>query len=220
MILITGASGGIGSALLNHFKHEKEEVLGTYHEHGFAAGVRIDTTSEADLLYLAKVLSDKQQLKVIHCVGVNRNGFAHKLPLNDWQKTLDGNLTSAFLLARTVLPTMRANKFGRIIFCSSVVPGRGVMGTAAYSASKAGLWGLARTISVENAKLGVTCNCLNIGYFNAGMIRDVPEDTRAKLVEQVPVGRLGTVDELLSAVKFLFDSSYTTGTSININGGL
>ena len=114
---------------------------------------------------------------------------------------------------------MRQNKFGRIINFSSVVAQKGVPGTSAYAASKAALWGLTKNLAVENAKYNITANNLNLGYFNTGMIKDIPDNMLTTIKENIPAGRLGEPNEVLNAIEFLINTPYVNGTSIDINGG-
>jgi NAD(P)-dependent dehydrogenase (short-subunit alcohol dehydrogenase family) len=115
---------------------------------------------------------------------------------------------------------MREKGWGRIINLTSVVGQRGIAGTCAYAASKAGIEALTRTIAVENATKGITANCLALGYFETGMINTIPEPLQDKIRGSIPMGRFGTVLELEHAVRFLIDADYVTGATINVNGGL
>ena len=115
---------------------------------------------------------------------------------------------------------MRRQKYGRIVFISSVVPQLGVAGTSAYAASKAALWGLAKAIAKENALENITCNTLNLGYFNVGMINEIPEQLLPHIISSIPMKRIGDPVNIYTAIRILLCSDYTTGCQININGGL
>ena len=115
---------------------------------------------------------------------------------------------------------MRKNEFGRIINLSSVVFQTGVPGTSAYSASKAALVGLSKTLAKENGMRNITINNLNLGYFNIGIIREVPIEFRNKLKEKIPSSEFGSPNEIYLAIKYLIEAKYVNGTSIDINGGL
>jgi len=115
---------------------------------------------------------------------------------------------------------MRKRGFGRIILLSSVVPQIGVPGTSAYAASKAALWGLSKAVSKENARYGITINTINLGYFNVGMIRDVPSEVLDRIVSSIPMARLGHPDTILQTVEYLLSVDYMTGSQIDLNGGL
>jgi NAD(P)-dependent dehydrogenase (short-subunit alcohol dehydrogenase family) len=118
------------------------------------------------------------------------------------------------------LPIMRESSYGRIINLSSIVAQTFVPGASAYAASKAGLWGLARSIAMENAKKGITINNLNLGYYNLGMISEVPKEYQDILKKKIPSGNFGGPENILNAIKFLIENDYINGTSIDINGGL
>jgi NAD(P)-dependent dehydrogenase (short-subunit alcohol dehydrogenase family) len=224
--IITGASRGIGRFLLEKFVEADVHVLGTYHKTPPADAtsqyyVSLDVTDEDAIAAFAQShVSKMKDIVLLHCAGTNVNGFTHKLSQNDWEKTIETNLTSAFLMSKNILPTMREQNFGRIIFFSSVVPEIGIAGTSAYAASKAGLWGLMKTLSKEGASKNVTCNALNLGYFNVGMISEVPEPVLTKTIQTIPMQKLGDPKNIYNAVQFLAYSDYITGSEISINGGL
>ncbi len=158
--------------------------------------------------------------EALDAAGISLDGMAHKLPEASWDTVLDTNLKGSFNMARAVLPLMRDESWGRIINLSSIVGQIGVPGTAAYSASKAGLFGLTRALAAENASKNVTINTLALGYFDAGMIKTIPPEQLAKIVSTIPMKRLGDPRDLVRAVRFLIEADYVTGTTININGGL
>lgn len=225
MIIISGASRGIGKYLLEKYIAEGQSVIGIYNKTKPSKHsdryVQIDVTDEQQVSGF--VSQHKEQLKdirFIHCAGVNLNGFTHKLSLDDWRFVMQGNLDSAFLMSKHLLPLMREQNYGRLVFVASVVPQLGVPGTSAYSGSKAGLWGLMKVISKENALKGITANCLNLGYYNIGMISEVPEDMMKVVLNTIPMKKLGDPINIYNAMQFLFESDYITGTEININGGL
>lgn len=226
MLIITGASGGIGHQLMDMAHAHGHRVLGTYHRSPPQVDIesfkRLDVCDEEAVAALAKSVAETKpdQLSIVHCPGLAVNGVVHKTELQDWDAQFNVNLKSAFLLAKHFMPLMREIGHGRFIFCSSVAPVVGVPGTAAYSASKAGLWGLSRTLAKEGALKGVTSNCLNIGYMNAGMIEAVPENILKGIVETIPMKRLGHVANIWNAVNFLIHSDYVSGTEITIAGGL
>ena len=115
---------------------------------------------------------------------------------------------------------MRKEEYGKIVFISSVVAQTGVVGSSAYAASKAGLWGLMKTIVQENASKHITCNTLNLGYFNIGIIREVPEKMLEEIKNRIPNKALGDPEDIFKAIELLMNVSYINGSSIDINGGL
>ena len=123
-------------------------------------------------------------------------------------------------MSRALLPIMRQQEWGRIIYVSSIVGQMGIAGTCAYSASKAGLFGLTRTLAAENAAKNITVNTLSLGYFDVGMINVIKPDMREQIKEKIPMRRFGNHNALEAGIKFLIDCDYITGTTININGGI
>ncbi|MBL7960070.1 SDR family oxidoreductase [bacterium] len=225
MIIISGASRGIGKYLLEKYIAEGQSVIGIYNKTKPSKHsdryVQIDVTDEQQVSgFVSQHKELLKDIRFIHCAGVNLNGFTHKLSLDDWRFVMQGNLDSAFLMSKHLLPLMREQNYGRLVFVASVVPQLGVPGTSAYSGSKAGLWGLMKVISKENALKGITANCLNLGYYNIGMISEVPEDMMKVVLNTIPMKKLGDPINIYNAMQFLFESDYITGTEININGGL
>lgn len=211
MIIITGASGGIGSFLVEKF----DDVLEMQHRD-------INLTSEIQVSRVARHISELnyKNITLIHCAGYNHNAITSKMDYDEWKKVLAVNLDSAFLLSKHLIPIMREQNYGRIIFMSSVVPHIGVAGTCAYSAAKMGLLGLMRSIVKENATKNITCNTLTLGYFNTGMIKQVPEAHLQNIIESIPVKHLGDPQNIYNVVDCLMKSEYINGAEIEITGGL
>ncbi|KAB2880975.1 SDR family oxidoreductase [bacterium] len=225
MIIISGASRGIGKYLLEKYIAEGQSVIGIYNKTKPSMHsdryVRVDVSNEQQVTdFVSKHKEQLKDIRFVHCAGVNLNGFTHKLSLDDWRFVMQGNLDSAFLMSKHLLPLMREQNYGRLIFVASVVPQIGVPGTSAYASSKAALWGLMKVISKENALKNVTANCLNLGYYNIGMISEVPEDMMKVVLSTIPMKKLGDPINIYNATQFIFESDYITGTEININGGL
>lgn len=226
MVIITGASRGIGKYLFESFIKDNKDVIGTYNKTDpgeFHRGnfYKMDISDEKNIDKFIKDQRDNLlHIILINCAGININAIAHKITLEEWESVLNINLTGTFLIIKKLLPIMREEKFGRIINFSSVVPQKGVPGTVAYSASKSGLWGMTKAIASENATRNITINTLNLGYFNIGMIQEVPDDLKQIILEQIPMKRFGDPINILNAVNFLIESPYITGQCININGGI
>ena len=158
---------------------------------------------------------------MINCAAGNYNVLGRKADVDKWKALIDVNLVGTFRAIHACLPYMYEKNWGRIINFSSVVAQKGVAGTSAYAASKAALWGLTKSLAVENAKHGITINTLNLGYMEVGMtINDVPEKLQEEMLVQIPERRFGSPEDVYQAILFLINSPYTTGTQININGGL
>lgn len=226
-ILITGASKGIGLFLMQRMIVDGHKVCGTYNttkpeEALIPFFSKVNLVNEKQVVnWIKTVVSLNDKLVLINCAGTNYNVFAHKAKIEKWQHVIDVNLVGTFIAINTVLPYMREKGFGRIINFSSVVAQKGIAGTSAYAASKAALWGLTKSIAVENVSKGITINTLNLGYFNLGMtISDVPELIRKEIKNQIPNHEFGDPHDIYKAVKFLICTPYITGTSIDINGGL
>jgi len=225
MILITGASKGIGYFLMQKFMDEGEDVIGIYNntipkEHETLM-YKVDIANPEEVKNFAAANNDKlNQLILINCAGSNYNAFAHKADPAKWAQLITVNLVGTFHMINALLPKMREQNFGRIINFASIVAQSGIPGTSAYAASKAGLWGMTKAIAVENASKGITINNLNLGYFDIGMIQDVPAEMQEIIKSKIPGKKFGNPDDIFKVVKYLSAASYITGTSVDVNGGL
>lgn len=225
-ILITGASKGIGKYLMKKFQETGETVYGTYfttspEESSSESYTKVNISDYAEIkTWVDQNIDKNEKIVLINCAGTNYNSFAHKADIARWKNVIDINLMGTFNVIHAVLPYMREQGYGRIINFASIVAQKGIPGTSAYAASKAALWGMSRSIAVENAKKGITINSLNLGYFNIGMITEVPEEFLAIIKKEIPTGELGNPENIFNVVKFLIESDYTNGTSIDINAGL
>lgn len=225
MIIITSASRGIGKYLFEKFKSEGKDVIGFYNktipENLEEEHYKIDVTKENEIFNFFENNKEKlSNIILINTAGISYNSFGHKADLESWKNVFDVNVFGAFNLINSALPIMREDSFGRIINFASVVAQKGVPGTSAYAASKASLWGMSKTLAVENGNKNITMNNINLGYFNIGMIEQVPANYLDTLIESIPAKRLGTPEEILSTVRFIIDNSYLNGASIDLNGGL
>lgn len=230
VILITGATGGLGTSMVKHF--EKQDVrlaLHTFQQEPFDvacehAWFKADLRDENQVKnLLASILANFGRVDVlINNAGISKNGMSWKLSPADFNEVIAVNLTAPFLLCQGVIPSMRANNFGRIITISSVVAQTGVPGTVAYAASKAGVLGMTKTIAKELANGAITCNALALGYFDQGMISEVSEEMQQQIISQIPKNRLGGVETVLTTIDWLLkdESDYVTGQTISLNGGL
>ena len=209
MKIIIGASGGIGSKRFKHYS-KTEGVIGTYYMNGeeseFMYCVDISIPTEV-AVFAEQVDLHDGKICLINCAGITYGSFAHKADIWNWGRLIEINLTGTFNVIRSFLPFMREQNYGRIINMGSIVAQKGVAGTSAYAASKAGLWGMTKAIAVENKPHNITINTLNLGYMNAGMADGME-------VEK------GGIHNIINAIDFLVGSDFVTGTSIDINGGL
>jgi NAD(P)-dependent dehydrogenase (short-subunit alcohol dehydrogenase family) len=228
MILITGASKGIGRYLFTHFKQDGLQVIGTYNSTstGFAEDqndyFELDISDSKAVSELIAIVRDSlRHIVLLNCAGISYNSFAHKADIELWNRVIDVNLKGSFNVIREVLPLMREQGYGRIINFSSVVTSLPTPGISAYAASKAGLLGLTKSLAAENASKGITINAINLGYVNLGMgISDVPVAYQEKMKTQIPAGRFCEPEEVYNTVNYLIQTEYVNGTAIDINGGL
>jgi NAD(P)-dependent dehydrogenase (short-subunit alcohol dehydrogenase family) len=223
MIIITGASRGIGRYLFNQFSIEKLDVIGTFNS-TVVDDDRYYAVNTTDYEGVSKWINNLEpslkNIILINCAGINYNAFTHKSEPLKWKEVIDINLVGTYNCIRAVLPIMRLQKYGRIINFSSVVASKGTQGTSAYAASKSALWGLSKSIAKENGSLNITINNINMGYSELGMIEQVPEAYIESLKREIPSGTLCRKEEILKTVKFLIESEYTNGISIELSGGL
>ncbi len=230
VIVITGATGGLGSEMVKHFEQQnvrlalhtfQQEPFDVACEHAwFKADLR--DPQQIDTL-IAAILANFGRIDVlINNAGISKNGMSWKLSDADFNEVMAVNLTAPFKLIKGFIPKMREQKSGRIISVSSVVAQTGVVGTAAYAASKAGLIGLTKTVSKETATNGITVNCLALGYFNVGMIDEVAPEMQAQIIQAIPQQQLGSVATILATIDWLIskEADYITGQTISLNGGL
>jgi NAD(P)-dependent dehydrogenase (short-subunit alcohol dehydrogenase family) len=229
MYFITGGSRGIGRYMVEKLASSKNElILATYNntlpsfEHPNVEWCKVDLRNYDEVEALINSKKDKlKQVKFINCAGLCYNAATHKYPEMEWLNQIQTNLTSPFYVSKLLLPYMREQEYGRIVFFSSVVAQIGVGGTPSYSASKSGLWGLMKSIVQENAAKKITCNTLNLGYFDIGMIREVPRNVLDEMVStRVPNRTMGNPEDIYKTIELLVDVTYINGAGININGGL
>jgi acetoacetyl-CoA reductase/3-oxoacyl-[acyl-carrier protein] reductase len=226
MIILIGASGGIGSFLMNKYLYNGIDVVGTFNSSTPEEKLnkymyQVDITSHYQVESFKNLIIGKlQNIVLINCAGINYNSFAHKADPIIWESVIKTNLIGTFNLINCFLPYMRKQKWGRIINFSSIVPQIGVPGTSAYAASKAALWGLAKAITAENNQFNITINTLNLGYFNVGMINEIPPKMQEEIRLSIPSGKFGEPEEIYNLIDLLIKNSYIRGTAIDINGGL
>lgn len=227
MIILTGASGGIGRAILPALS-KLDHVTAVYHsKQPDIVGLervtlqQIDLTSEHEVNDFATKMKDKlTRITLVHAAALSRDSLAAKLDINDWDQTINVNLRGDFLLTRALLMPMIAEKWGRVIHISSVAGMRGVPGTLAYSTAKTGLLGMSGVLAHEYARFGITSNVLVAGYFNTGLIETLSEKMRQDIIESIPSKRLGEPSNIVNAIEFLMKSEYVNGSTINIDGGI
>ena len=233
-ILITGATGGIGYELVKKFSSLEGKVLAT--------GTKVDK--------LEKIKKDFPNVKIIkfdisehlrieefidnvvlelggldilvNNAGKNLDNLSVRMKNEEWQKVIDINLTSTFMLCRHSIKTMLKNKFGRVINITSVVGHTGNIGQANYAASKAGIIGMSKSLAIEYAKKGITVNCVSPGFILTNMTKNIAEKVKLFLTSKIPMGKLGTGEDVSNCVAFLSSqsASYITGETLHVNGGM
>ncbi len=158
---------------------------------------------------------------LVNNAGVTVDKTVRKMTVDDWHAVLRVNLSGSFYMIKAVLEPMIAQEYGRIVNISSAVGATGSVGQANYAASKAGQFGLAKSLAREVARKGITVNCVTPGYTDTDMVAEVPEEVLAKVIKTIPVGRLGNADEIARAVAFLAaeEAGYITGSVLAVNGG-
>ena len=227
MIIITGASKGIGKFLFEKYSELGIEVIGTYNSTHVEEKIpnsmyQVDITDNENVSeFFLKIKDRLHEVILINSAGANYSGFAHKANIESWKKVLDINLFGTFNMIHHILSFMREKQYGRIINFGSVVAQMSIPGTSAYAASKAGLWGLTKAIAAECASKGITINTLNLGYYNIGMINEVTPELQDVLKSKIPVGNnFGDPENIYQAINFITNAPYLTGASIDINGGI
>lgn len=235
--LVTGGTGGIGSAIVRYLAHKGHRVATNYRNAEKAEAWRKAMHAEGIDVHMAKgdvsdpkactamiqaIESDCGPIDIlVNNAGITRDATFHKMSYEQWTEVVNTNLNACFNVTRPVIEGMRARKWGRIVQISSINGQKGQYGQANYAAAKAGMHGFTISLAQENAKYGITVNTVSPGYVGTDMVMAVPEEVRAKIVAQIPVGRLGKPEEIAYAVAFLIgdEAAWITGANLAINGG-
>ncbi|KEZ78956.1 3-oxoacyl-ACP reductase FabG [Salinisphaera hydrothermalis] len=236
--LVTGASRGIGAAIADRLAADGATVIGTAtSEKGAAAiderlggyepagaGRVLDVTDAAAVEALIKEIGKDfgAPTIVVNNAAITRDTLMMRMKDEDWQAVIDANLSGVFRVSKAVLKGMMKARTGRIVNVGSVVGLSGNAGQVNYSAAKAGLLGLTRSMAREVGSRAITVNAVAPGFIETDMTRDLPESTRETMLGQIPLGRLGAVDDVAAAVAFLVSpaAGYITGETLSVNGGL
>jgi 3-oxoacyl-[acyl-carrier protein] reductase len=233
-ILITGASGGIGNSLVKKFISLGGNVLGT--------GTKSDKLDKLKKEYpnikIKKFdISEHSRIEefiddvslelggldiLINNAGTNKDNLSLRMKDDEWKKVIDVNLTSTFLLSKNSIKKMLKNKFGRIVNITSVVGHTGNLGQSNYAASKSGVIGMSKSLALEYAKKNITVNCVSPGFIVSEMTMNIAEKVKLYLTSRIPMGKLGTGEDVSNCVAFLSseEASYVTGETIHVNGGM
>ena len=236
--LVTGASRGIGAAIAKTLGKQGATVIGTATTQNGAdqitaslqqAGVKgigmaLDVNDAAQVEAVLKEISDKfgEIAILVNNAGVTRDTLLMRMKEDDWDMVMSTNLKSVFRLSQAVLRPMMKARYGRIINISSVVGHSGNAGQTNYSAAKAGMTGFTKSLAQEVGSRGITVNCVAPGFIDTDMTRELPEEQRNRLLQQIPLGRLGQVDDIAAAVAFLASptAGYISGETLHVNGGM
>jgi 3-oxoacyl-[acyl-carrier protein] reductase len=238
LALVTGASRGIGRAIASALAAEGSEVVAAARklddaratveeiraEGGSARPLRMDISDDASVREaLTGLLKDCATIPLlVNNAGVTRDNLLMRMKKEDWDLVIETNLTGVYRVCRELVPSMVRARYGRIVNITSVVSRAGNPGQVNYTAAKAGVEGLTRSLARELASRNVTVNCVAPGFIDTDMTRALGEDARKKLLDQVPLKRLGTPADVSAAVVFLLGegASYITGATLDVNGGM
>jgi 3-oxoacyl-[acyl-carrier protein] reductase len=233
-ILITGASGGIGNALVKKFVSLGGNVLGTgtksekldliKKKYPSIKVKRFDMSEHSRIEeFIDNVSLELGGLDIlVNNAGTNLDNLSLRMKDEEWKKVIDINLTATFLLSRHAIKKMLKNKFGRIVNITSVVGHTGNVGQSNYAASKAGIIGMSKSLAIEYAKKNITINCVSPGFIVSDMTMNIAEKVKLYLTSRIPMGKLGSGEDVSNSVVFLSSNlaSYITGETIHVNGGM
>jgi acetoacetyl-CoA reductase len=243
--LITGGTGGIGSAICERLYRDGFTLVANYRDFDKAMkwreeakkwrddqlkmgiDVKIVEGDISDFASAQRMIKEiEEEIGVVQVLvnnaGITRDTPLHKMTPEQWFEVINTNLNSVFICTRLVIEGMIAKGWGRVVSISSVNGQKGQFGQTNYATAKAGMYGFTKSLALEVAKKGVTVNTVSPGYIGTSMVMAIREDIRNKIIEQVPMGRLGQPKEIAAAVGYLVseDGTYITGSDISVNGGL
>ena len=234
-IIVTGATGGIGDAIVNKLNNYEANVL--------ASGPRVEKLeklkSQSNNIKILKFdISQNDKIEefienaskelggnidcIVNNAGITQDNLAIRMTLDEWKKVIDINLTSTFLLSKFAIKKMLKNKSGKVINITSVVGHTGNLGQANYTASKAGIIAMSKSLSIEYAKKNININCISPGFIKTAMTDKIDEKFKEVILSKIPSARLGEPEDIANAVLFLASSqsNYINGETIHVNGGM
>ena len=234
-IIITGASGGIGNSIVEKLNDSGANIL--------ASGTRVEKLEELkskfkDIKILKFDISKSEDIEkfienataelggsldcIVNNAGITKDNLAIRMSFDEWKKVIDINLTSTFLLSKFSIKKMLKNKSGKIINITSVVGHTGNLGQANYTASKAGLIAMSKSLALEYAKKNININCISPGFIKSAMTDKIDEKYKESIISKIPSARLGEPADIANAVLFLASkqSNYINGETIHVNGGM
>ena len=234
-IIVTGASGGIGNSIVEKLNNSGAKILAT--------GTKIEKLEELKSKYknisiLKFDISQNDNIEefienattelggsldcIINNAGLTQDNLAIRMSFDEWKKVIDVNLTSTFLLSKFAIKKMLKNKSGKIVNITSVVGHTGNLGQANYTASKAGIIAMSKSLAIEYAKKNININCISPGYIKTAMTDKIDEKYKELIISKIPSARLGEPEDIANAVLFLVSdqSNYINGETIHVNGGM
>ena len=234
-IIVTGASGGIGGSIIKKFYDCGSNIL--------ASGTRVEKLEELkskfkNLKILKFDISQSDRIEdfienatnelggnldcIVNNAGITKDNLSIRMSVEDWKKVIDVNLTSTFLMSKFAIKKMLKNKSGKIINITSIVGHTGNIGQSNYTASKAGIIAMSKSLSIEYAKKNININCVSPGFIKTAMTDKIDEKFKDILLSRIPSARLGEPDDIANAVLFLASnlSDYIHGETLHVNGGM
>ena len=234
-IIVTGASGGIGNAIIKKLSEEGANIL--------ASGTKIEKLEELKknfegLKILKFDISQSDKIEefienatnelgggldgIVNNAGITQDNLAIRMSLDEWQKVININLTSTFLMSKFAIKKMLKNKSGKIVNITSVVGHTGNLGQANYTASKAGIVAMSKSLAIEYAKKNININCISPGFIQTAMTDKIDDKFKEVIISKIPSARLGEPDDIANAVLFLSSdqSNYINGETLHVNGGM
>ena len=234
-IIVTGASGGIGNAIIKKLDEASANIL--------ASGTRVEKLEELksnfkNIKILKFDISQSDKIEefienatnelggsldgIINNAGITQDNLAIRMSLDEWQKVININLTSTFLMSKFSIKKMLKNKSGKIVNITSVVGHTGNLGQANYTASKAGIVAMSKSLAIEYAKKNINVNCISPGFIKTAMTDKIDDKFKEVIVSKIPSARLGEPEDIANAVLFLSSdqSNYINGETIHVNGGM
>jgi acetoacetyl-CoA reductase len=231
--VVTGGTRGIGGMVSEQLKAKGYTVAAVYGGNDEAAkkfneetGIpvyKIDVSDyDACISGIEQIEKDLGPVEIlVNNAGITRDGTMHRMSHDNWQAVIDTNLGSCFNMSRAVIEGMRARKFGRIVNIGSINGQAGQYGQVNYAAAKSGIHGFTKALAQEGAAQGITVNAIAPGYVDTDMVRAVPADILEKIIQRIPMGRLGRGEDIARGVLFLVadEADFITGSTLSINGG-
>ena len=234
-IILTGSTGGIGNSIVETLTSLKAKVIVTgtnekkleelKNKYPNAIAIRQDISAHNELEEFidkcSKALGEKIDI-LINNAGVTKDNLTIRMSKDEWDKVININLTSTFLLSKFAIKKMLKKKFGKIINITSVVGHTGNLGQANYSASKGGILSMSKSLSLEYAKKNIMINCIAPGFIQTAMTDKINEDYKNQLKSKIPMDKFGTPQDIANCTAFLCSdlSNYITGETIHVNGGM